>query len=122
MTNDVHSVPGRVRVKIPALRSKANGQEEMAGLFSTLEGIEAITVNPVTGSLVVNYDPGRLDSRKILKLLRGKGYLGKSSLRRPEKGQRSLPKTREAMGRALFGWAMGNLLEGTGLGFLAVLI
>ncbi|MEW6664945.1 MAG: HMA2 domain-containing protein [Thermodesulfobacteriota bacterium] len=123
MVYDIHTVPGRLRVKIPTMRSNPHADEEMASLFSGHKGIKNIAANPITGSVVINYDPTILDSGRILKALRREGYLTRFTLKTAEEGrQPSLPRTREALGRALFGWAVGNLLENTGLSFLAVLI
>jgi hypothetical protein len=56
-----HSVPGRIRIKIPAGKGNAELLEEIKETFGAIPGIERITVNPTTGSLVLQYDEDRHD-------------------------------------------------------------
>jgi hypothetical protein len=122
MVHEIHAVPGRLRVKIQALKSNPHAEEEMTTLYSGLKGIGRVSFNPITGSVVITYDPNAVEAERILNVLKAKGYLKRSVPKKALKPDRSLPKTRVALGRALFGWAMGNLLQNTGLSFLTVLI
>ena len=56
-----HQVPGRVRMKIPAGKGNAELLQQVAQCFSGIPGIERVTVNPTTGSVVMHYDVDRHD-------------------------------------------------------------
>ena len=56
-----HQVPGRVRMKIPAGKGNPDLLKQISEVFSVIPGIEEITVNPTTGSVVLHYDADRHD-------------------------------------------------------------
>jgi hypothetical protein len=51
-----HQVPGRVRMKVPAAKGNPELLKQIADTFAAIPGIERITVNPATGSVVMHYD------------------------------------------------------------------
>jgi hypothetical protein len=59
--NVAHQVPGRVRMKVPAAKGNPDLLQQIAETFATIPGIERITVNPATGSVVMHYDVHRHD-------------------------------------------------------------
>jgi hypothetical protein len=56
-----HQVPGRVRMKIPAGKGNPELLKQIGEVFGAIPGIEHITVNPTTGSVVLHYDADRQD-------------------------------------------------------------
>src|SRR5580698_92926 len=56
-----HQVPGRVRMKIPAGKGNAELLKQISEVFGVIPGIEEVTVNPATGSVVLHYDTDRHD-------------------------------------------------------------
>jgi hypothetical protein len=56
-----HQVPGRVRMKIPAGKGNPELLKQISEVFGVIPGIEEITVNPITGSVVLHYDADRHD-------------------------------------------------------------
>ena len=56
-----HQVPGRVRMKIPAGKGNPELLQQISEVFGVIPGIEEITVNPITGSVVLHYDADRHD-------------------------------------------------------------
>jgi hypothetical protein len=56
-----HQVPGRIRMKVPAAKGNAELLQQIAETFAAIPGIENITVNPATGSVVMKYDVDRHD-------------------------------------------------------------
>ncbi len=54
-----HQVPGRVRMKIPAGKGNPELLQQISEAFGVIPGIEQITVNPATGSVVLHYDVDR---------------------------------------------------------------
>jgi hypothetical protein len=56
-----HQVPGRVRMKIPAGKGNPELLKQVSETFAVIPGIEQVTVNPTTGSVVLYYDTDRHD-------------------------------------------------------------
>jgi len=56
-----HQVPGRIRMKVPAGKDNAELLEQIKQTFSVIPGIEQVTVNPTTGSVVLHYDTDKHD-------------------------------------------------------------
>jgi hypothetical protein len=56
-----HQVPGRVRMKIPAGKGNPELLKKISETFAVIPGIEHVTVNPTTGSIVLYYDTDRHD-------------------------------------------------------------
>src|ERR1700742_4074090 len=56
-----HQVPGRVRMKIPAGKGNPELLKQVSEAFGVIPGIEEVTVNPTTGSVVLYYDTERHD-------------------------------------------------------------
>mgnify|MGYP000901207350 CR=1 FL=1 len=54
--NIAHQVPGRVRMRIPAGKGNLELLQQTADTFAAIPGVERITINPATGSLVMHYD------------------------------------------------------------------
>ena len=54
-----HQIPGRVRMKIPAGKGNAELLKQISEIFAVIPGIEEITANPTTGSVVLHYDTDR---------------------------------------------------------------
>jgi Heavy metal associated domain 2 len=57
-----HQVPGRIRMKIPSAKGNPELLEQMKQTFAVIPGIEEVTVNPATGSLVLHYDVDHHDA------------------------------------------------------------
>jgi hypothetical protein len=56
-----HQVPGRLRIEIPAGTSNPELLKQISEAFGAIPGIEQITVNPTTGSIVLHSDADRHD-------------------------------------------------------------
>ncbi len=119
----MHSIPGRLRVKIPAIKGHPEKAISIQALLKNLDGIESIRANTITGSVVVKYEQGRLLSEKIPSILTENGFFDKTKTFGMDHAVfESSSKAGEALSKAFCGWAVGQALEGTGLSFLAVLI
>ena len=55
----IHSIPGRVRLRVPALKADSNLVRGLQGLLSAQAGLTEVTVAPVCCSVTVVYDPAR---------------------------------------------------------------
>jgi hypothetical protein len=65
----VHSVPGRLRVRIPAAKGNATTREKLVNQINALEGITSVVANPVTGSLLIGYDTAITNATACLAIL-----------------------------------------------------
>jgi cation transport ATPase len=54
-----HQAPGRVRMKIPAGKGNPELLQQVADTFRQIPGIEEVSINPTTGSVVLRYDVDR---------------------------------------------------------------
>jgi hypothetical protein len=120
---DLHEVPGRLRVKVPALRGRPDGDDIVQTLFQDLEGVSNASFNPLTGSIVVHYIPRFTGSAAILKRLNDHQLLpvkksATSGIREASVTRQIGQYTVRELGRFL----MAKTLEHNGLGLLAALI
>jgi hypothetical protein len=118
----LHNVPGRLRIKIPNIKRRTKKVQSIIDLIKGLEGVVDISANEVTGSVVINYDTEIIDTDDILTTLKENNYIDEIKNPKRDHIQDGLSRSGEAMGKALFGWALGRMLENTGLSFLAVLV
>ena len=77
LLRSLHSVPGRLRIKTDSLRRSSTARAAQSGIVSLLE-VSSATVNPVTGSLLIIYDPTRLRADAIWMKLRELGVVSGS--------------------------------------------
>jgi hypothetical protein len=119
----VHHVPGRLRVESPTLKVMSAEAQDILDFFSHLDGIRRVRVNPVTGSVVIHYDPDLVESGEILQALKENGHFDESRALVSQAYQdQAISRTAQTVGKVLFGWAVGKALENSGLSFLTVLI
>lgn len=122
MTYYIHQVPGRLRVRIPQIRKNPYKAAEIENLL-TLQGIEKVAINRVTGSIVAIYNPQMLNSDCLLRLLEERGYYDESrAVTCDEQFKRASHVAAGKVGRVFFGWAVGKALESSGLSLLAAFI
>ncbi len=118
----MHSVPGRLRIKIPVIKGNPENARTVLALLRDLDGILSVRANIVTGSVVVKYELDRSLGEQITSLLTESGLFDKTRTFGMEHAvYESGSKVGHAMSKAFCGWAVGRALEGTSLSFLAVL-
>lgn len=121
----IHDVPGRLRVKAPKVKDNAATAARVEGLLGTIPGIHSVNTNTLTGSVLVNYNPASMDSKRVLDILERNGYFDASKVPGPEANRNfdlNLTKTGRVVGKALLGLAIEAVFEGTPLSLLSVLI
>src|SRR3989442_5858244 len=79
MSAYLHMLDGRLRIKV----AEVKGSPAMATLVETelkeLQGITRVSANPLTGNVLVLYDPDVVGVREIMEALRAGGYLQQPS-------------------------------------------
>lgn len=57
----VHHVPGRIRVEVPSIKGLSMRILEKLANVPVPNGIENLHPNPLTGSLLIMYDPAQIN-------------------------------------------------------------
>ena len=123
MSYYIHTIPGRMRIKIPSIKGNPLMGETIQKFIASIQGVLSTALNPLTGSITIHYDFQTVRSDQILNLLDEKGYFDLSkAITNDQYIQRSLSNAGHFISRALFGFFVDKALEGAGLSFLAVLI
>lgn len=71
----MHVLDGRFRIRVPEIRGSSQRADEVEQFLMGVVGITEVTVNPLTGSVLVYYQPRKICHRRIYSLLRSQGYL-----------------------------------------------
>jgi len=122
MDHYVHHVPGRLRVKIPMLKSQPRVEQEIREVLD-LYGVIEVRIKTITGSVLIHYDPECLQFKQLMKALSGNGYFDDTgAVKIDDKMSKASSKARATAGKVLFGWGLGKALEANGLSLLAALI
>ena len=58
----LHAIPGRLRVKVGLLKNNPALADECQGRLARLQMVQRVVVNPVTGSVLITYDPHLLEA------------------------------------------------------------
>lgn len=69
MSNHVHHVPGRLRVRVPELKHCAPKAAALRSELSAIAGITEVECHVVTGSVIVYYKPESTDLTMVRRLL-----------------------------------------------------
>ncbi len=123
MAHYIHHVPGRLRVRNPMFKNNPAMVDEIRNCLQNAAGVESISSNPLTGSVVVNYDPDLLPPEQLLQIFEECEYVDLSRATTLDHHlNQSFKKTGHYMGRAALGLMVDYALQGSGLSFLSVLI
>ena len=63
------AIPGRARLRIRGLRDDATRSDEVVATVRAIDGVTAAEANPLTGALLVRFDPAQTDVREIVAAL-----------------------------------------------------
>ena len=123
MTHYMHHVPGRLRIRNHLFRGNGPLLGEVRRCFRDAEGISEIKVSPVTGSVLIKYNPDRIASDKILEILQDCEYIDLSRAQTLDaKISASVYKASTFIGRHCLGTLVGHSLKPSGLSFLSALL
>ncbi|MGC1404889.1 MAG: HMA2 domain-containing protein [Thermodesulfobacteriota bacterium] len=123
MSYYIHSVPGRLRVKTPLVKGNQVKARDVEGLLHCCQGVDKASANPLTGSIVVNYDSTAVNGRSIINILEDNGYFkSDKALTNDQYIHGAASKAGHLVWNAVFGSFVGMALEGTPLSFLSVLV
>jgi hypothetical protein len=82
----VHHLPGRLRLRSALLKGNARASEETQRHLAEIGGIRSASANPLTGSVLLEYDPEVIPPAKLIDLLAIHGYVPEASAPETEAG------------------------------------
>jgi len=101
VSDHIHHVPGRLRVRNPDLKNDAGRVKLVEESLIGMAGIRALQLNSLTGSIIVHYDVRHVDGAAILMRLKEHKHVDS----RLEMGE-PLPSSK--------GWSWGGLAINAG--------
>lgn len=75
MSGYLHILPGRLRLRCPVIRDEGAARAVRRRVLA-IPGVASAATNTATGSLLVTYDPERLDVAELWARLAALGYAG----------------------------------------------
>ena len=57
----IHALPGRVRLKVAGIKNNPGLAQEIKQRLSSKAGVSRVQINPITGSVLMHYDPRVVD-------------------------------------------------------------
>jgi hypothetical protein len=79
MTDYLHTLDGRMRIKIGIVKGSPAIAEEVTGYLLNFHGIDEVNANPITGNVLILYDTKQISQDRILNLLQDGDYFKKSA-------------------------------------------
>jgi hypothetical protein len=64
----VHALDGRLRIKVQAIKQNAVAAASLEHSLRDVKGVKAVKANPLTGSVLISYDPWRIGQDMLLEL------------------------------------------------------
>jgi hypothetical protein len=79
----LHALDGRLRIKVAAVKGAPQKAREIETQLQQLAGIDQVTANPTTGSVLILYNPRHIRQPEILNTFKTYGWPQESRLARP---------------------------------------
>src|SRR5437764_10215086 len=70
-----HVLQGRLRIKVAGVKGSPDGAARVEARLGSIDGVFAVTANPMTGSVLVEYDPAIVQQAGSIEALRAPGCL-----------------------------------------------
>ena len=118
-----HITPGRLRIKTPIIKQNPVEIEKVRGLLESVSGVDAVSINALTGSITINHSGCASDSESILNMLEEKGYYRTSPTEELEHPiETVVSRVGTTVGKAIVGAVVEKAFEGSMLSLLAFLV
>jgi len=123
MSYYLHQVPGRLRVRTPLIKGNEERASEIQTLLRSIYGVQSTSVNTVTGSVVIHYDPRAVGPNTITDFLAEAGFFDQSkAITNDQYIHNAASKAGHLAWKALFGAFAGAAMEGSPLSLITLLI
>lgn len=106
MSQYIHHVPGRIRVRSNAFRCYGEKADTARRQLMAMDGVRHVEVNPRAASIIVQYDPERLSRSELFGMLEELGCM--AATRRDSEHVRKIGET---FGKALVGAVVQRAVE-----------
>ena len=118
-----HITPGRLRIKTPIIKQNPAEIEKVRGLLLSVSGVDAVSINVLTGSITINHSGNASDPESILNILEEKGYYKTSATDEQEHPiETVVSRVGTTVGKAIVGAVVEKAFEGSMLSLLAFLV
>jgi hypothetical protein len=112
-----------MRVKNPEFKQQPEAGEKAKRMLQAMRGVTEVTFTPLTGSLVILYNPRRTAPERISERLSDCGWFdAREVVSADDYVRTAMTQAGMRLGRVAVGWALGKALEKSGLSLLAALI
>lgn len=113
MTEIVHHLPGRLRLRVAAIRRDEDAAARLREVLSAIPGVRRVDCSTLTGSLLVDYDGARTGLATLLR------RLGEAGIDEPPRRGASPV---HGMAEKVVAMVVDRLVERSALALLGVLI
>jgi copper chaperone CopZ len=116
MNDYIHHIPGRMRVRCASIRRNPAAAPALKADLEKHPGVRSVEIRPLTGSLVIRYDPATANLAALLDVLPATRWTasGPSALGRPD--------LRGAVAKAVIGVAVQTAVEQSLIALAAALL
>jgi copper chaperone CopZ len=119
----MHSVWGRLKIKTPFIKGNDQTAQHVEKFLRQINGIQSITTNSLTGSIVINYDPKKVTPQTLLDVLKTRGIFDASkAVTNDQYIHTSASKVGHVIYKALLGTIVEQILQCSPLALLSFLI
>ena len=123
MAHYVHHVPGRLRVRTPALKRNAQRAQDAEQYIKAIYGVTAAEANTVTGSIVIHYRRDILSADALLNALALRGYYHAETAQHADHQiQDMATRAGDAVGKMVFGLVVEKALERSAMMLIGALL
>jgi hypothetical protein len=126
MTQYIHHVPGRLRVKTLYLKRNETKAAEVCRFLAGIAGVVACDVNTLTGSIVISYDTSLTSAEMLLGWLADQGYVtqaarsGNKAFK--QKQNHTLSNLGGNVGKAVIGFAVEKAFEHSAIALIGAIL
>jgi len=112
-----HHLPGRLRLRSAVLRGDARASEEARRHLAEISGVRSASINPSTGSVLLEYDPEVILPSKVADVLATYGYIIGASELEAEAGSEWAD-----LASSIMDWVFNTLAERLALAVIGALV
>jgi copper chaperone CopZ len=110
-------------VRTPFIKGNEERASEVKRLLKSIDGIQSASINTVTGSVVIHYDPCAVSPKNITDFLTQAGYFDESkAITNDQYIHNAASKAGKWAWKAAFGAFADVAMEGSSLSLLTLLI
>ncbi|MCX8116445.1 MAG: hypothetical protein N3G78_00755 [Desulfobacterota bacterium] len=119
----LHQVPGRLRIRTPLFKGNEKKASEAKAMIESIHGVLSTAINPVTGSLVIHYDPNVVEPETLTSVLTRFGYFDKAkAITNEQYIQNAATQAGQWAWKAIFGAFADSALQGSPLAVLTLFL